>query len=83
MADLNGLYREAAENLRDRMLPFWSGLKDTKRGGFYGLVTDDLEVHKDAVRGCILNSRILWFFSSAYRTLHEERALGDARHAYR
>ena len=83
MADLNGLYREGVVNLRDRMLPFWSRLKDEERGGFYSLVTDDLEVHKDADRGCILNSRILWFFSSAYRSLHEESALEDARHAFR
>ena len=29
----------------------------------YGLVDYDLKVHKDADKGCILNSRILWFFS--------------------
>ena len=35
-----------------------------------------------AVKGCILNSRILWFFSNAYKIFKDEKLLEDARHAY-
>ncbi|GHV04636.1 cellobiose 2-epimerase [Clostridia bacterium] len=63
-------------NLNNKILPFWKGLIDRKRGGFYGYVDFDLNVDKDAVKGCILNSRILWFFANA-----GEREYAD--HAYR
>ncbi|MBR5115528.1 MAG: AGE family epimerase/isomerase, partial [Lachnospiraceae bacterium] len=82
MDDLKGLYRESGEQLKKHLIPFWTGLMDTKRGGFFGRVADDLSVEKDADRGSILNSRILWFFSSAYLIAHEEEALPAARHAY-
>lgn len=42
----------------------------------------DLSLDKRAVKGCILNSRILWFFSNAYLTLGDESVLPYARHAY-
>lgn len=35
------------------------------------------------MKGCILNSRILWFFSNAYMTLGDESLLDYAEHAYR
>ena len=35
-----------------------------------------------AVKGCILNSRILWFLSNAYLLLKDESLLGYVRHAY-
>ncbi|MCR5676245.1 MAG: AGE family epimerase/isomerase [Lachnospiraceae bacterium] len=83
MADLEELYRACRAHLRERLLPFWSRLRDEENGGYYGLVTDDLVVHRDAEKGCILNSRILWFFSECYRALGDEAALEEARHAYR
>ena len=82
MADLEGLYRESKAHLQNRLLPFWTRLRDDARGGFYGMVTDDLMVHREADKGCVLNSRILWFFSEAYRTIHKEAALEQARHAF-
>ncbi len=82
MDELKFLYRESKAQLRDRLIPFWTGLTDNKRGGFFGQVADDLSVRKDAERGSILNSRILWFFSSAYLTADMGEALPAARHAY-
>ena len=58
--------------IRDRdhldkvILPFWESLKDDEYGGFYGYMDIDLNVDKKAVKGCILNNRILWFFANAY-----------------
>ena len=54
---------EAARTMLDEtILPFWLKLRDDEYGGFYGLLDYDLTLHKQAEKGCILNSRILWFF---------------------
>ncbi|MDR0443527.1 MAG: AGE family epimerase/isomerase [Treponema sp.] len=73
---------QAKEMLSGSIIPFWHELRDSEHGGFYGLVSFDLSVDKKAVKGCILNSRILWFFSSAHLTLGGDSLLDDARHAY-
>lgn len=74
--------REIAEHLEQDLIPFWEGLKDLKYGGYYGYLGYDLKLDKEAEKGCILNSRILWFFSNAYRLLGKESLKEDARHAY-
>ena len=68
--------------LTDHIIPFWLGLIDETNGGFIGQVDFDLTRRPEADKGCILNSRILWFFSEAYITLREPRLLEAARHAY-
>lgn len=73
---------EIRRHLEDKLIPFWEGLKDEERGGYYGYVGYDLAVDKDYEKGCILNSRILWFFSNAYLLLGKERLKEDAKHAY-
>ena len=55
---------EMLSHLLGNIAPFWLGLIDREYGGFYGLLTYDLKLDKKAVKGCILNSRILWFFSN-------------------
>lgn len=72
----------AKKQLCETILPFWSKLKDEEFGGFYGFMNYDLTVDKKAVKGCILNSRILWFYTNAYMTLHDESLLIYAKHAY-
>jgi mannobiose 2-epimerase len=39
-------------------------------------------VDRDAPKGCILNSRILWFFSRAYQATGDPALLSHAQHAY-
>ena len=54
---------EMEQHLKEKIIPFWEGLKDEKNGGFYGYMDfDSLEIDKKYVKGCILHSRILWFF---------------------
>ena len=76
------LVNECKKELTERILPFWNKLRDDENGGFYGFMNNDLEVDKKADKGVILNSRILWFYSSCYRTLKEDYMLDNARHAY-
>ncbi len=74
---------EMRTHLTGKILPFWKGLKDDEYGGFYGYMGTDLKLDKKAVKGCILNSRILWFFANAYKTLKDESLVPYARHAYK
>ena len=75
--------REEIQNhLVKDIIPFWKNLRDDENGGYYGWVGYDLKVDKKAVKGCILNSRILWFFSNAYTMLRDESLLQEADHAF-
>ena len=76
------MLNEVREHLTKDIIPFWKSMKDETLGGFYGYLSYDLELDRQAVKGCILNSRILWFFSNAYMLLGEEELLQYARHAY-
>lgn len=73
---------EIKEHLENKLIPFWEGLKDEEHGGYYGYMGYDLIVDKAYEKGCILNSRILWFFSNAYMLLGKEGLKENARHAY-
>lgn len=74
--------KEIGRELVQHILPFWAGLRDNVYGGYYGYVDHDLRVDQTYEKGCILNSRILWFFSNAYLKFREEKLLEEANHAY-
>lgn len=74
--------KQMADHLKNKILPFWMKLKDDDFGGFYGLVKENLELKKDAMKGCILNSRILWTFSTAARICRDESYLSYAKQAF-
>ncbi len=78
-------YRGRAEReLRDNILRFWlTHAVDRERGGFFGEITADLQVRRDAVRGSLLTSRILWTFSAAYRRFQDPAYREMARWAHR
>ena len=73
---------EVKNHLEMKLLPFWKKLRDKENGGFYGYVDFDLNIDKTAVKGCILHSRILWFFANAAMTLGDKTLLEYADHAY-
>ncbi len=73
----------AKRHLEEVILPFWTALKDDEYGGYYGYMGQDLVLDKKAEKGCILNSRILWFFSRASMDLGREDLRPYAEHAYR
>lgn len=77
------LAHEVRKELTDRIIPFWKQLRDDEHGGYYGYMDFDLNVDKQYEKGCILNSRILWFFSNAYMTLKDKTLLSEADHAYK
>lgn len=76
------LASEVKEHLLKNIIPFWKNLRDDEFGGYYGYMDYDLRVDKKAVKGCILNSRIMWFFSNAYTLLGDESLLAEAKHGF-
>lgn len=76
------LIQECTEELKGHIIPFWNALRDDEYGGFYGQMDKELVLDKKGTKGVILNSRILWFYSSVYRVLGGDDMLDNARHAY-
>lgn len=76
------MVEEVKVHLSDCIIPFWKKLRDDKYGGYYGFMDYELNIDKKAVKGCILNSRITWFFSNAYMLLKDESLLDEAKHGY-
>ncbi len=73
------------ELLIGNILPYWSGrMVDRLHGGFHGRIDGDDVLHGQANKGAVLNARILWTFSAAYRALGtpEYRGLADRAYAY-
>ena len=76
---MNGFRKE----LTDNILSFWiEKMQDNENGGFYGRIDGNDILHKHANKGAILNARILWTFSSAYRILKDEAYLKMAQRAF-
>ena len=82
MSEFTELKKEVKDELVNGIIPFWKGLRDDENGGYYGEMSYDLKVNKEAEKGCILNSRITWFFSNAYTLLKDKSLLDEAKHAY-
>lgn len=76
------MLEEVKAHLLNDIIPFWKNLRDDEFGGYYGYMDYDLKVDKRAVKGCILNSRITWFFANAYTLLKDESLLEEAKHGF-
>lgn len=70
-------------HLEEDIIPFWNKMEDNENGGFYGYADSEGNPDKNSVKGCILNSRILWFYSAAYKLLKKPELLEKAEHAFR
>ena len=81
---INRLRNEMRSELENNILPFWMNkMEDNEQGGFYGEITGDDELRPEASKGAILNARILWTFSAAYRLLKKPEYLKTATRAKR
>ena len=68
--------------LQDNILRFWlDKMQDQEHGGFYGRIDGSGVLHPEAEKGAILNARILWSFSAAYRVLGNQEYLDAATRA--
>ena len=70
MNKISELKSEVLDVLQNNILPYWiNNMQDHENGGFYGRMTGDEKLMPEAEKGAILNARILWTYSSAYRLL--------------
>lgn len=78
------LKQEVRECLETNIMPFWiNKMQDTVNGGFFGRIDGNDNIVNDAEKGAILNARILWSFSAAYRVLGKKEYLHVATRALR
>ncbi|MCK9158991.1 MAG: AGE family epimerase/isomerase [Bacteroidaceae bacterium] len=76
------LKSEMLNVLTTNILPYWmKWMVDYESGGFHGRITGDEQLMPDAEKGAILNARILWAFSAAYRQLGNPEYLVIAKRA--
>jgi mannobiose 2-epimerase len=75
--------RQLQEELTGNILPFWmTHSVDRINGGFYGALTNNLEIHNEVPRSAILCARILWTYATAFRKLGDKDYLDMATWAY-
>ena len=82
--EVQRLRQEMVGDLRDNVLPFWTRFSPDPRGGFYGALKRDGTPIADAPKGGVLNARILWTMSTAYRMYGDTlyRQLADRAQRY-
>jgi len=66
---------EFQNHLVNDLIPFWNNLYDNGYGGYYGKVDSDNKIDKKAVKSAVVQTRILWFYSSCYKILKDEELL--------
>ena len=75
--------KQIEDELTENILPFWMTVPvDRDNGGFYGAITNDLQIRNEVPRSAVLCARILWTFAAAYRILGRKEYLTTARWAY-
>ncbi len=68
MNKIQTLKQEMEQELNGNILHFWlTRMIDREDGGFYGRIDGNGKLVAGAEKGAILNARILWSFSAAYR----------------
>lgn len=73
---------ELEVNLKGNIMPFWTeNMVDNENGGFYGRINVYNQVFPKEDKGGILNARILWTYSAAYRVTRDTAYLNIARRA--
>lgn len=73
---------EVTNELSDTLKWWMTYMVDRENGGFYGKVNDDNLATPTAPKGLVLNSRILYTFSSAYLLNRKDEYLAIANSAF-
>ena len=80
---MQNLKSDLQKELVENILPYWMNkFVDNENGGFYGQIDGREQLHPQANKGAILNARILWTFSAAYRVVKNPEYLVIAERAY-
>jgi len=83
MLEKSEFQKELKAEVTGNLLPFWiNHALDKEHGGFYGAITNDLEILNEVPRSAILCGRVLWTFAAAYRLFGAQEYLSTARWAF-
>jgi mannobiose 2-epimerase len=70
--ELEKFSAQLSAHLFGHILPFWSGpALDNQNGGWMAWLSNDLKSDRSQPKGLIVNTRILWAFSAAFRVRPE------------
>lgn len=83
MTETENFKVELLDNLESNILPYWADRMIDPSGGFYGRRDGNDNLCPDAPKGAILNARILWAFSAAYRLTRNDKYRVVAERAMR
>jgi len=76
-------YKRELEDELHEILSWWMQMTiDEDHGGFVGKIDHDNKIYPGAPKGSVLNSRILWAFSSAYNLTHRGEYLKTAERVF-
>ena len=75
-------YQLALQQELQRLLKYWIENVPDAGDGFFGKIDHDDRVYPQAPKGTVLNSRILWAFSSAYNFTKNEEYKVMAQRAF-
>ena len=79
---MDNLKQTMKDVLEHTILSYWiDHVVDKENGGFYGRIDGDDQIHAQAEKGAVMNARILWAFSAAYRVLRNPAYLEAATRA--
>lgn len=78
----NQFREELTDCLTNNILPYWIEKMTDPEGGYYGRRDGNDHLYADAPKGAILQARVLWSFSAAYRRTGNPEYLAAARHAF-
>lgn len=79
---MDNLKQAMRDVLEKNILNYWiDHVTDHENGGYYGRVDGREQVHPEAEKGAIMNARILWAFSAAYRVIGKPEYLEAATRA--
>lgn len=79
---MDNLKQTMKDVLEHNILSYWiDHVVDKENGGFYGRIDGDDQIHAQAEKGAVMNARILWAISAAYRVLRNPAYLEAATRA--
>jgi mannobiose 2-epimerase len=83
LQNLKEFVSRAHDQLHGHILPFWAGpALDLEQGGWLAWMSNDLKVDRTQPKGLIVNARILWSFSAAWRAEPQRRYEEMAKRAF-
>jgi mannobiose 2-epimerase len=83
VARLEGLARQANDDLLNRIVPFWLELEDKSYGGYFSSVDFNGDIDPQEKKSAVFVARLLFFFSEVHRVIGHPQAAAHAERTKR